>query len=318
VRNVTAEEPRDASRRSFLKYGAGAAVVAAAAAAGYYGIIRMRESDVTVRNEKDDCSEGSVQVGDIEMSYRMCGDGYPLVMIMGYGSTMNLWEPGLVNAIASHFKVIVFDNRGMGNTGDGEREFTIEQFADDTGGLMNALGIQKAHVLGWSMGSLIAQELVLNHPEKVDKLILYAAHCDANMFPPSPEVIEKLRDTSGTPEEQGMRWISLLFPSDWLESHGDRVKEIFFRPMGSTPPESIGKQAMAIGNWDGSCDRLPEIKNQTLLVAGADDILVPPKNSQYMVGRIPRAQLTILEKGGHGIMFQFPDKFAQTVISFLA
>lgn len=75
---------------------------------------------------------------------------------------------------------------------------------------------------------------------------------------------------------------------------------------------------MAIGNWKGCCDRLPEIKNQTLLVAGADDILVPPQNSQYMAGRIPRAQLTILEEGGHGVMFQFPDKFAQTVISFLA
>lgn len=279
---------------------------------------RMRENDMTARNERDNCGEGSVQIGDIKMSYRRYGHGHPLVMIMGYGSTMNLWEPGLVTALASHFEVIVFDNRGMGNTGAGQREFTIEQFADDTGGLINALGIQNAHILGWSMGSLIAQELVLNHPEKVDKLILCAAHCDANMFPPSPEVIEILRDTSGTPEEQGMRWVSLLFPRDWLESHGDRVKEIFFRPMGSTPPESTEKQAMAIGNWKGCCDRLPQIKKLTLLVAGADDILVPPKNSQYMAGRIPRAQLAMLEEGGHGVMFQFPDKFARTVISFLA
>ncbi len=183
---------------------------------------------------------------------------------------------------------------------------------------MNALSIQEGHVLSWSMGSLVAQELVLKYPEKVDKLILYAAHCDANMFPPSLEVMEKLRDTSGTPEEQGMRWISLMFPRDWLDSHGDRVKEVFFRPMGSTPPQSIGKQAMAIGNWKGCSDRLPQIKSQTLLVAGADDILVPPKNSQYMASRIPKAQLVMLEKGGHGVMFQFPDKFAQTAISFLS
>jgi pimeloyl-ACP methyl ester carboxylesterase len=206
----------------------------------------------------------------------------------------------------------------MGNTEAGQRGVTIEQFADDTSGLMDALGIQKAHVLGWSMGSLVAQELVLKHPEKVEKLVLYAAYCNANMVPPPPEVIQKLRDTSGTPEEQGMRWISLLFPSDWLESNGSRVKEIFFHPMGNTPPQSIEKQAMAIGNWHGCCDRLPEIRKQTSLVAGADDVLVPPKNSQYMAGRIQRAKLTILEKGGYGIMFQFPDKFAQTIISFLA
>lgn len=145
----------------------------------------------------------------------------------------------------------------MGNTGDGEREFTIEQFADDTGGLMNALGIRKAHVLGWSMGSLIAQELVLKHPEKVDKLILYAAYCDANMFPPSPEVIGKLRDTSGTPEEQGMRWISLLFPGDWLESHGDRVKEVFFRPMGSTPRKLLGSRPWLLETGRGAATVCP-------------------------------------------------------------
>ena len=258
-----------------------------------------------------------MQVGDIQMGYRVYGDGYPLVMIMGYGSTMNLWEPRLIDAIASHFKVIVFDNRGMGNTEAGEREFTIEQFADDTAGLINALGIQQAHVLGWSMGSLIAQELTLRHPEKVNKLILYAAHCDASMFPPTSEVIERLRDTSGTPEEQGMRWISLLFPGDWLESHGDRVREVFFRPIGSTPPESMGKQAMAIGYWGGCCDRLPEIMSRTLLIAGADDILVPPKNSQYMAGKIPGAQLVMIENGGHGVMFQYPDKFSERVTSFL-
>ena len=115
-------------------------------------------------SQVSDDADRLVQVGDIKMGYRIYGDGDPLVMIMGYGSTMKLWEPGLIRALSSCFKLIVFDNRGMGNTEAGQRPFTIEQFADDTAGLMDALGIGQAHLLGWSMGAMIAEEVVLRHP----------------------------------------------------------------------------------------------------------------------------------------------------------
>ena len=258
-----------------------------------------------------------VQVGDIKIGYRIYGNGYPLVMIMGYGSTMKLWEPGLIHTLSSFFKLIVFDNRGMGNTEEGQRSFTIEQFADDTAGLMDALGIRQAHVLGWSMGALIAEEVVLRHPDKVNKLVLYAAHCNAGLFPPTPEVIQKLTDTSGTPEEQGMRFISVLFPSDWLQSHGERIKEIFYRPMGNISTKTMAKQSMAIGTWKGCCDRLGEIKNPTLLITGADDLLVPPQNTRYLVGKFPNAKSELCENSGHGLMFQFPDIFSEKVMDFL-
>lgn len=258
-----------------------------------------------------------VQVGDIKIGYRIYGNGYPLVMIMGYGSTMKLWEPGLIRTLSSFFKLIVFDNRGMRNTEEGQRSFTIEQFADDTAGLMDALGIRQAHVLGWSMGALIAEEVVLRHPDKVNKLVLYAAHCNAGLFPPTPEVIQKLTDTSGTPEEQGMRFISVLFPSDWLQSHGERIKEIFYRPMGNISTKTMAKQSMAIGTWKGCCDRLGEIKNPTLLITGADDLLVPPQNTRYLVGKFPNAKSELCENSGHGLMFQFPDIFSEKVMDFL-
>ncbi len=258
-----------------------------------------------------------VQVGDIRMGYRIYGNGYPLVMIMGYGSTMKLWEPGLIRALSSDFKLIVFDNRGLGNTEVGQRPFTIEQFADDTAGLMEALGIRQAHVLGWSMGALIAEEVVLRHTGKVNKLVLYAAHCRASLFPPTPEVIHQLTDRSGTPREQGMRFISLLFPPDWLQSHGERIKEVFYRPMGKIPAETITKQSLAIETWKGCCDRLGEINNPMLIIAGADDVLVPPQNASYLAGKVPNSQLVLSENGGHGLMFQYPDQFSEKVIDFL-
>ncbi len=111
-----------------------------------------------------DGEDRTTQVGDIKMGYRVYGSGDPLVMIMGYGSTMAMWESGFFRALSSRFKVIVFDNRGMGASEAGSRPFSIEQFADDTAGLMAALELRRAHVLGWSMGALIAEELALRQP----------------------------------------------------------------------------------------------------------------------------------------------------------
>jgi pimeloyl-ACP methyl ester carboxylesterase len=238
-------------------------------------------------------------------------------MIMGYGSTMNLWEKSLLERLAESFQVIVFDNRGIGGSEAGTEPFSIGQFAEDCASLLQSLGIHKAHVLGWSMGSLIAQELALRHPLMVSKLVLYAAHCDAHLFPPSPEVLSVLTDPSGTPEERGMRYISVLFPDCWLRENGLRLKDIFFRPMGTIPEESVGRQAAAIDGWNGTTDRLGKIACPTLLVSGAEDKLVVPDNARYMSERIPHAELAIIENGGHGLMFQFPEVFCDRVTSFL-
>jgi pimeloyl-ACP methyl ester carboxylesterase len=262
-------------------------------------------------------AECSIDVADISMGSRVFGSGYPLLLIMGYGSTMNLWEPGLISKLASRFKVIIFDNRGIGSSGIGTNAFSIEQFCEDTSGFMDALGIQQAHVLGWSMGSLIAQELVLRHPSKVNKLILYAAHCSAEMFPPSLEIIQQLTDMTGTPQERGMRYIGVLFPDNWLQNHGKRIGEIFFRPMGNIPEETVGQQAMAIDAWKGSAGRLGGIRSPVLLITGAEDCLVVPQNALFLSEKIPNARLDLIENGGHGLMFQYPDMFCEKVVGFL-
>lgn len=258
-----------------------------------------------------------VQAEDITMNCRVLGNGEPLLMIMGYGSTMNLWESLLLERLAESFRVIVFDNRGTGGSGTGTQPFSIVQFAEDSAILLQSLGVGHAHVLGWSMGSLIAQELALRHPSLVSKLVLYAAHCDAEMFPPSPGVLAMLTDTSGTPEERGMRYISVLFPEAWLQANGQRLKEIFFRPMGTIPEESVGRQAAAIDGWEGTTVRLEKIACPTLLIIGAEDNLVVPDNARYMSARIPHTELLIIENGGHGVMFQFPEIFSDSVTDFL-
>lgn len=260
---------------------------------------------------------GAEEVGDINIDYRISGTGYPLVMIMGYSVTMDMWDPNVLRILASRYKVVTFDNRGMGGTDAGDRRFTMEQFADDTAGLMDALGIQKAHVLGWSMGTNIAQELALRHPEKVNKLILYAADCGTDVVPIAPDVLEKLRDTSGTPKERGKRMVFLLFSMKWLKNNVAYVKKLFSRPMKSPLPENIKRQYSAMENWKGSCDRLDQIDCPTLLITGTEDVLTPPENSPMMVKKIPGAKLVTFENGGHGIMYQYPDRFSRAVIDFL-
>jgi pimeloyl-ACP methyl ester carboxylesterase len=258
-----------------------------------------------------------VRIGDIEMSYQVHGKGPALVMIMGFRGTMDLWDANVIKALSRHFKVIVFDNRGMGGTTGGNREFTIEQFADDTAGLLDALGVDSAHVLGWSMGTEVALEFALRHPDKINKLVLCAADCSMQMFPPAPDVLEKLYDTSGPPERHGEGLVALMFPQDWLKEHGAYIKEVFSHPMASFSPENIRRQAAAMDKWKGCCDRLPHINTATLLVTGTEDVLTPPRNSYMLAEKLPNARLVTFENAGHGVIYQYPERFAQIVIGFL-
>jgi pimeloyl-ACP methyl ester carboxylesterase len=132
-----------------------------------------------------------VQVGDIEIAYKMFGNGDPILLISPAQADMNAWEPSTLGQLSSNNTVIVFDNRGVGNTTTGSRPFSVQQFANDTAGLMDALKIQKADVLGYSLGSFVAQQLAVTHPEKVNRLILLASSCGGKEnIPRSPEILK--------------------------------------------------------------------------------------------------------------------------------
>lgn len=118
-----------------------------------------------------------VKVDDIEIFYEMQGEGAPLVLIMGWTASSESWDPQLVEELSRFYTVIVFDNRGTGRSDKPDLEYSIEMMTDDVAGLLEAINIQKAHVLGFSMGGMIAQELALRYPEKVSSLILCGTSC---------------------------------------------------------------------------------------------------------------------------------------------
>jgi pimeloyl-ACP methyl ester carboxylesterase len=259
----------------------------------------------------------TVRVDDIEVAYKDLGQGEPLLLITGYGSTMDLWPAGVLSNLSSKHRVIVFDNRGMGNTTASDKPFSIELFADDAAGLMDALNISRADVLGWSMGADVAQELALRHPGKVDRLILHAGSCGGNeSVPASPAVIEKLTNTSGTARERGERLFSLLFPAGWLHAHPNPM--VYFPvPTETSPDESYIRQSEAISQWNGTYSRLPGIRSPTLVLTGAEDVISVPANAFVIGGRIPGAWVIQVPGGGHGMIYQYPEHFERIVTFFL-
>jgi len=119
-----------------------------------------------------------VHVGDIDIAYKIFGKGKPLLFIPGFSATMDVWDPIMLSKLSSNHTIILFDNRGMGKATTGNKTWSIEQFANDTAGLIDALAIRKpVDVLGLSWGGYVAQELTLTHPQKVNGLILYGTDC---------------------------------------------------------------------------------------------------------------------------------------------
>jgi pimeloyl-ACP methyl ester carboxylesterase len=262
-----------------------------------------------------------VGVADIDVAYKVYGedrdDAPPLVLIMGYGCTMDIWPPALIDELSAHRRVIVFDNRGMGLSTDSDKELTIELLAGDTADFLKKLGLQRVHLLGWSMGAFIAQEVALRHPERIEKLVLYAGYCGGTEALRIDErAWGRLTDISGTIEERITRMFGLLFPQRWLEEHPDR--STYFPPF--TEPvkdESIVRQAGAMARWAGTYDRLHLIRQSTPAVTGTVDTVIPPGNAFILGQKIPGASVIQIEGGGHGVMYQYPRKIARLVSAFL-
>jgi pimeloyl-ACP methyl ester carboxylesterase len=258
-----------------------------------------------------------IHVGDIDMAYKIFGNGSPILLINGYSAPLDFWDPTLLEKLASNHTVITFDNRGIGNTTSGDKQFSIPQFAEDTSGLMEALKIDKADIMGWSMGGMIAQEVALSNPEKVDKLIIYASICGGNQsVAPSPEVLKIFSNQSGSMTERLQSFLPLLFPEEWREKNPNLIQDL---PKSAeiSPITTLNLQTEAITKWGGTCNRLSSIPQPTMVLVGTDDVLTVPANSILIAEKIPAAWLVQIKGGGHAMMMQYPDKFSNIVDTFL-
>lgn len=267
------------------------------------------------------------RVGDASIEYYLEGNGPPLLMISGFTAQASGWSEPFVRLLQPHFTTIRYSHRGTGTSDRLSGDITLRDLADDATGLLDALGIEKAHVLGVSMGGMIAQELVLNHPARVQGLVLGCTTCDGashsqregGAVPAPPEVIALLTPQPGLSREEQLRqtWPAISTP-EFIESHNDVLEERLQTSLiNPTPIETSMRQMAAVQAFD-SFDRLPEIEAPTLVIHGDRDVLVPVANAHVLKDRIRGGELSIVGGAGHLFTFEFPEESAAAVVEFLA
>jgi pimeloyl-ACP methyl ester carboxylesterase len=260
-----------------------------------------------------------VKVNDIQIYYEVKGEGFPLVMILGLGGHLEGWDPRSIRALSKNFKLVLFDNRDAGRTDTSDKEYTMKTFADDTTGLMNALGISKAHILGQSMGGMIAQEFVLNYPEKTAKLILCSTHCGGSKaFQPSQKVSRMLTiDKSAMSQEEYVRMFAPIgYTDDFIKNNFDLLKLRIQKSLRYPISEAgYKRQLNAIGEFN-AYERLPQIKATTLVLHGRKDVLIPSENGKILAEAIPNAKLVFFEKSAH-ILAEEMSEVIRTITEFL-
>jgi pimeloyl-ACP methyl ester carboxylesterase len=274
-----------------------------------------------------------VHVGDIDIAYKTIGKGYPILLISGATGDMNSWDPSTLKSLSSNHTVIIFDNCGVANTTTGSKAFSIQQFANDTVGLLDALKIQKANVLGHSLGGIVAQQLAVTHPEKVNRLILVSTTCGGkDSIPPSPQLVKLGRDLGNkflnnipiTPQEIKLTMSISLGPA-WIKLHPNsldtipKAEDLF----PGIPLHTLEQQFKVVENWratnwNGICDELSKISNPTLIITGTDDVPMASANSLVIAGKIPGAWLVQIKDAGHALPAQYPDKLNRVLQTFLS
>jgi pimeloyl-ACP methyl ester carboxylesterase len=259
-------------------------------------------------------------VNGIRFHYDVAGDGPPVLLINGLGSPAASWALQ-VKALAPEFRVITFDNRGVGETDlPPDPAYSTAQMADDAAALLRQLKVDRAHIVGASMGGTIAQELALRHPKLVRSLVLACTWTDADAR--FLHTIESWVSLVGrVPIEERFRYV--LYP--WLYSPKffetrQNIETAFQRALAyphQSKPEGIERQARGIVEWNGTrTKRLGDIKAPTLVLVGKDDILTPPAFSKAVAKGIKKSRLVVLP-GGHGFVLEEADLFNRTVLRFL-
>ncbi|MFA5065748.1 MAG: alpha/beta fold hydrolase [Dehalococcoidia bacterium] len=262
-----------------------------------------------------------VKACDVNLYYEVSGEGPPLLLINGYGDHTGHWfcmQPVLKRC----FKVIAFDNRGAGRSDKPDLPYTMKMLAGDAAALLDSLGIAQAHVFGVSMGGMVALELALGFPQKINSLVLGCTiPGGVNTIYPDPEVLAFLLDGERskrlTPAEMAREMWTYTCTATFRQAHPE-VGEQYVRitTMFPAPQHGLQRQGDAIASHD-TYDRLSDIKLPALAIAGAEDRLVPPQNSQNLAARIPGAKAMILENAGHGFFYEAAERAGAIITDFL-
>ena len=259
-----------------------------------------------------------VPVNGITVGYRQFGAGPPLVLIVGQDSAMSYWGPDLLRRLAEHHQVTMFDNRGVGySTDEPDRPLTIEMMSDDTAALIEAIGLEKPAVFGWSTGGEIGLALAVRHPDRVGSLVVSGATAGGpTAVPASPELNALLSSSDLTDQ---IKLLDALFTPSGAAARQRYIEGLLAMPAETVSPEITKRQAEAEARFATSTavyDGLSSVDTPVLVTDGVDDQLVPIANAHLIAERISAAKLVIVPDASHGWMLQDLDRFVATVGAF--
>jgi 3-oxoadipate enol-lactonase len=263
-------------------------------------------------------------VNGISMYYETHGRGDPLVLLIGLGAGHLGWF-FQVPVFKRQYRVVILDNRGAGKTDKPSQPYTIRTMADDTVGLMDHLGIEKAHIVGVSMGGMIAQEMAINYPERVTKLVLASTSPGRAMDDDTPsEILTTLGllkegspafDVGSLDSARVAHSLNSLAFNTWLYRRLiSPLARIYIKwAAGGGIPGQFGA---AVGHR--ALDRLHLIQAPTLVMTGAEDRILSPLSSEALASLIPNARLVKMQGGGHAIVAEMKSRFNREVLDFLS
>jgi 3-oxoadipate enol-lactonase len=262
-------------------------------------------------------------VNGINIYYQVHGEGEPLLLIQGFGSGHEGWF-FQTRAFKKHYQTIIFDNRGIGRTDRSSVPFTIETMAEDTVGLMDHLGISCAHILGMSLGGIVAQEIAISYPERLVKLVLACTSYGegGSKDDVHPELLRALGVGEGS---NGLNLGDVDFHRSVETvvslSFNRKLYRMILTPLSVSHLQSVGVEGhiaqMEAVAGHSTLDRLHMIMAPTLVVAGTGDRMISPRFSEVIAGRIPGARFLKLDGGSHALNIEMRSEFNQAVLSFL-
>lgn len=256
--------------------------------------------------------------GDVRLAWEEQGTGDPVLLVQGLGYTREGWSR-VPSLLAERFRVLVFDNRGMGESGHGTPPYSMAELAADAVAVLDAAGIERAHVVGISLGGMIAQEVALTYPERVDRLVLGCTTPGGARSYPMPErSVRAFAEFVQLPPEEGLRRLVVNSLADaTVESRPELVEDLYRYRLANRPdPAAWQAQATAAVAFD-ALDRLGGVAAPTLVVRGTNDNVVDARNSELIAEAIPAARLVTFEGTGHIFFWEQPERFAEAVASFL-
>jgi 3-oxoadipate enol-lactonase len=261
-----------------------------------------------------------IRAGEIELDCERSGSGPPLLLIMGMSGTRHHWGEPFLQLLRQDFEVIACDHRGVGASSRMQRPFTIAELADDAAALLSALQLESAHVLGISMGGMVAQQLALRHPHRLTTLTLGCTYCGGPRSAlPGEETTRVLRDALLTRERE--RAVSAAWQVNVSAAFGaDQEARESFIAIGmrhAVASVVVLEQMRAISLHDTS-ERLAEIETPTLIVHGTDDLMLPVENAHLIAELMPNARLEIIQGAGHLFFWEQPQRSAQLIVEHAA